>query len=494
MRYILSFDQGTTSSRSIIFDENGKTIASAQAEHTQIFPNSGWVEHDPNEIWLRQSQTAIEALDKSGLTAKDIAAIGVTNQRETTVLWDRETGEPIMNAIVWQDRRTSAFCDSIRAKHGNLIRRKTGLEVDAYFSASKIRWMLDNVAGARELANMGKLAFGTIDSWLVWKLTNGGLHVTDVSNASRTMLFDITKLSWDGELLEIFDIPERLLPEIRTSSEVYGEVESIEELSGIPIAGIAGDQQAALFGQACFEKGATKTTYGTGCFMLQNIGPEPIGSEHRLLTTVAWKIGDRTEYALEGSVFIGGAVIQWLRDSLGIIKTSADVEALAKSVDNNGGVYFVPAFAGLGTPYWDQDARGTIIGLTRGTGSAHIARAALESIAFQTADLLDAVRSDSKIDLAEILVDGGAVSNDLLMQFQADVLQIPVVRSANSEATALGAAYLAGLAVDVWNSTSELADHRKIDRIFEPQMNADKAAKLRSRWNEAVRRSLGWNK
>ncbi len=488
MSYILALDQGTTSSRAIIFDHDGDTIAVSQREYTQIYPQSGWVEHDPDEIWRSQIETAAEALGKAGLGAADIAAVGITNQRETAVIWDRATGAPIHNAIVWQDRRTAGICDAVRASHGETIRRKTGLETDAYFSASKIKWLLDNVEGARSRAEAGELAFGTIDTWLVWRLTGGRLHITDVSNASRTMLFDIGTLDWDDELLAIFDVPRAILPEVRSSSEVYGEVESPAELRGIRMAGIAGDQQAALFGQACFDAGSTKNTYGTGCFMLQNVGPSPVGSNNRLLSTVGWKIGGVTEYALEGSVFIGGAVIQWLRDSLGIIATSAEVEALAASVPDNGGVYFVPAFAGLGSPYWDQDARGAITGLTRGTGRAHIARAAVESIAFQTADLLTAMNADSGIHLTELRVDGGATANNALLQFQADILQIPVVRSKTAETTALGAAYLAGLAVGFWLSKSDLAHHWQADRRFEPGMPIVKSERLLTEWAEAVRR------
>lgn len=488
MSYILALDQGTTSSRAIIFDHDGNTIAVGQKEYTQIYPQNGWVEHDPDEIWRSQIETAAGALAKAGLGSADIAAIGITNQRETTVIWDRATGVPIHNAIVWQDRRTAGICDAVRASHGETIRRKTGLETDAYFSASKIKWLLDNVPDARRRAEAGELAFGTIDTWLVWRLTAGRLHITDVSNASRTMLFDINTLDWDDELLAIFDVPRAILPDVRSSSEVYGEVETPVELSGISIAGIAGDQQGALFGQACFDAGSTKNTYGTGCFMLQNVGPSPVGSDNRLLSTVAWQIGGVTEYALEGSVFIGGAVIQWLRDSLGIIAASAEVEALAASVPDNGGVYFVPAFAGLGSPYWDQDARGTITGLTRGTGRAHIARAAVESIAFQTADLLTAMNADSGSHLSELRVDGGATANDALLQFQADILQIPVVRSKTSETTALGAAYLAGLATGFWLSKSDVAHHWQAERRFDPQMPMVEAERLLTEWAEAVRR------
>ena len=494
MSYILALDQGTTSSRSIIFDHDGNTISVGQQEYTQIFPQSGWVEHDPEEIFRSQSETAIEALRKAGLAAADVAAVGITNQRETTVIWDRETGVPVYNAIVWQDRRTSDWCSRFRESHADVIKQKTGLECDAYFSASKIAWLLNNVEGARQRARIGELAFGTIDTWLVWRLTNGRLHITDPSNASRTMLYNINSLEWDSEMLDIFDIPHTLLPEVRSSSEIYGEIETPVELKGIKIAGIAGDQQAALFGQACFETGSTKNTYGTGCFMLQNVGERAVVSDHRLLSTIGWQIDGRTEYALEGSVFIGGAVIQWLRDSLGVISDSSEVEALAASVSNNGGVYFVPAFAGLGTPHWDQDARGLIIGLTRGTGKAHIARAAVESIAFQTADLLSAMNADSGVNLTELRVDGGATRNDRLLQFQADILQIPVVRSATSETTALGAAYLAGLAVGFWLSKIELAQHWRSDRRFEPAMDRSTARSLVSQWHDAVQRSLHWHR
>ena len=493
MPYILALDQGTTSSRAIVFDSDSRIISIAQKEFTQIFPRAGWVEHNPQEIWETQKNTTIEALQKANLSAKDIAAVGITNQRETTILWNRKTGEPIYNAIVWQDRRTSAFCDEIRKNYVDLIREKTGLEVDAYFSASKINWILENIPNAQEQAESGEICFGTVDSWLIWKLTYGKTHITDVSNASRTMLFNINALSWDKELLEIFKVPHQILPEVRSSSEIYGEVGAIEELKGVVIAGNAGDQQAALFGQLCFEEGLSKNTYGTGCFLLQNIGEKPVESKNRLLTTVAWQIGGRTEYALEGSVFIGGAVIGWLRDSLQIIENSSDVEALANSVEDNGGVYFVPAFAGLGAPHWNQDARGLIIGLTRGTGKAHIARAALESIAYQTADLLDAMHADSSIKLTELRVDGGAAKNDSLLQFQADILQIPVVRSSITETTALGAAYLAGLSVGFWKSKNELPSYRETDEKFEPKMKSVKSNELRKRWFEATQRALNWS-
>jgi len=493
MSYILALDQGTTSSRAIVFDWQSQTIAVAQKEFTQIYPQSGWVEHNPFAIWETQTETAIEALRKANLTARDISAVGITNQRETTIIWNRKTGEPIGNAIVWQDRRTSAFCDEIREAHAALIRRKTGLEVDAYFSASKTNWILENVPNARRQAENGELCFGTVDSWLVWKLTNGEKHLTDVSNASRTMLFNIETLDWDDELLEIFRVPRGILPAVFSSSEIYGEVKTPGELAGIKISGVAGDQQAALFGQLCTEKGLSKSTYGTGCFLLQNIGTEIKKSENNLLTTVAWQIGDKVEYALEGSVFIGGAVVGWLRDSLQIIENSSDVEALANSVADNGGVYFVPAFAGLGAPHWNQDARGLIIGLTRGTVKAHIVRAAFESIAFQVADLADAMRADSGIELKELRVDGGATRNDSLLQFQADVLQIPVVRSGITETTALGAAYLAGLAVGFWKSKENLKNHWQTDKVFTPQMPSAKANELRGTWNEAIKRALDWN-
>ncbi|MEP7077267.1 MAG: glycerol kinase GlpK [Acidobacteriota bacterium] len=492
MTLILAFDQGTTSCRSIIFDGTGDIVASEQREFTQQYPQPGWIEHDPLEIWQTQLETATAVLRKASLSASDISAVGITNQRETTILWDRQTGDPICNAIVWQDRRTASACGEIRENRGDLIKRKTGLEVDAYFSASKIAWILENIGGVRRRAENGEIAFGTVDTWLVWKLTNGRLHITDVSNASRTMLYDIHRLDWEDELLEIFRIPRSILPEVRSSSEVYGEIETPDELKGIPIAGIAGDQQAALFGQLCFGTGAAKNTYGTGCFMLQNTGTSPVVSQNRLLTTVGWQIRGETYYALEGSVFIGGAVIQWLRDSLGIIERSADVESLAASAADNGGVFFVPAFAGLGAPHWDQEARGLIIGLTRGTDKAHIARGALESIAYQTADLLTAMRADTNIELKELRVDGGATVNELLMQFQADILQIPVVRSKTMETTALGAAYLAGLAVGYWRSPNELAEHWEADKRFEPQMRESKSHELLAKWHEAVKRSMKW--
>lgn len=495
MKYILALDQGTTSSRAVVFDERSRIVASAQKEFTQIFPKSGWVEHDPGEIWAAQTETALEAIARAGLEARDIAAAGIANQRETALLWDKKTGAPIHNAIVWQDRRTARFCTEIKKEFGDFIRRKTGLETDAYFSASKIRWLLENVPGASEKAAAGELLFGTIDTWLVWKFTGGRRHLTDASNASRTLLFDIRNLTWDEELLEIFQIPASVLPEVRSSSEVYGEIETPDKLRGIKISGIAGDQQAALFGQTCFDEKTAKNTYGTGCFLLQNTGGRgAVQSKNKLLTTVAWQLGagENVKYALEGSVFIGGAVVGWLRDFIEIIKDSDEIEALAGSVEDTGGVYFVPAFAGLGAPFWNQEARGLIIGLTRGTGKAHIARAALESIAFQTADLLEAMQKDSGAALGELRADGGASRNDSLLQFQSDILQIPVVRSKIIETTALGAAYLAGLAVGFWNSPEDLKNHRREDKRFEPGMPAPEAAERRERWSEAVRRSLNW--
>ena len=490
MKAILALDQGTTSSRAIVFNHDGAILAIAQQEFRQIFPQSGWVEHDANEIWQTQLDTAQAALKKSGLGATDIAAIGITNQRETTLLWDRKTGQPIHNAIVWQDRRTAAFCDSLKAAgRGPEVQERAGLVIDAYFSGSKVRWLLDNVPGARERAERGELAFGTMDSWLVWRLTNGERHIIDVSNASRTMLYNL-RGHWDDELLSMLGVPRSVLPEVRSSSEVYGETTLLG--SPIRISGIAGDQQAALFGQNCFERGLAKNTYGTGCFMLMNIGSEPQISQNQLLTTVAWQIGDKTEYALEGSVFIGGAAVQWLRDGLGIIKTSSEVETLAATVPDSGGVYLVPAFAGLGAPHWDQYARGVITGITRGTSAAHIARAALEGIAFQVADVLEVMKLDSGIPMNGLRVDGGASANDMLMQFQADILQVPVVRPTVIETTALGAAYLAGLAVGFWKDREEVSRGWQAERTFEPRMSADEAGHRRSRWQRALDRAREW--
>ena len=492
MKYILALDQGTTSSRAILFDHAGTIRAAAQKEFTQIFPRPGWVEHDADEIWLTQSSVARSVLKKARVQADQIAAIGITNQRETTVVWDRETGQPVGNAIVWQDRRTAAYCDQLRKRGlAAKVRKKTGLVLDPYFSGTKLRWILQNVAGARRQAQTGRLAFGTVDSWLVWKLTGGRRHVTDVSNASRTMLFNLKTLDWDDELLKLMDIPRSLLPEVRSSSEVYGESNLLSK--PVPIAGMAGDQQAALFGQVCTRPGLVKNTYGTGCFMLMNTGSKPIPSKHKLLTTVAWRIGNRTEYALEGSVFIAGAVVQWLRDGLGLIKKSSDVEKLARSVPDNGGVYLVPAFAGLGAPHWDPYARGIMAGLTRGCSAGHVARAALESMAFQTHDLLQAMEADSGIKLKELRVDGGAAANDLLMEFQAGLLDVPVVRPEVTETTALGAAYLAGLAVGFWKNQDDIARHWHAEKKFKPSMKAAQRKEWLAGWNKALLRAKGWH-
>ncbi|MFL5773110.1 MAG: glycerol kinase GlpK, partial [Flavisolibacter sp.] len=470
--YILALDQGTTSSRAMVFDKSGKIKSVAQKEFTQIYPRPGWVEHDPSEIWTSQVAVATEAILKGGSSPAEIAAIGITNQRETTVLWEKSTGKPIYNAIVWQDRRTASYCDDLRAKgHDVQIREKTGLLLDAYFSATKIRWILDNVSGAQKKAESGDLLFGTIDSWLLWNLTSGSVHATDVSNASRTLLFNIHSLEWDAGLLKLFNIPKHILPEVRSSSEVYGETAGKLFAARIPVGGMAGDQQAALFGQMCNQKGMVKNTYGTGCFMLMNIGDKVVMSKNKLVTTVAWKINDKVSYALEGSIFIGGAVVQWLRDGLGIIKNSNEVESLASGVPDNGGVYMVPAFAGMGAPYWNQHARGTIVGITRGTTSAHLARAALESIAFQTMDVLKAMEADAGIRISELRVDGGATIDDLLMQLQADILQAKVVRPVITETTALGAAFLAGLAVGFWKDVEEIQSQWQVSNIFQPSVS-----------------------
>jgi glycerol kinase len=493
MSFILALDQGTTSSRAILFDHSGAIRATAQKEFRQIFPQAGWVEHDPLDIWGSQIEVARSVLIQAGLRARDVAALGITNQRETTIVWDRKTGAPIHNAIVWQDRRTAGFCDQLKqAGYADLIRRKTGLVIDAYFSGSKLRWLLDHVDGARERAQRGELVFGTVDSWLLWNLSGGALHVTDPSNASRTMLFNLHSGTWDDELLAALGVPRQMLPEVRSSSEIYGHTAPGVFESPVPIAGIAGDQQSALFGQNCFTRGMAKNTYGTGCFMLMNIGTAPLPSRHQLITTVAWTAQGKTEYALEGSVFIGGAVVQWLRDGLGIIKSSSEVEALAASVSDCGGVYLVPAFAGLGAPHWDQYARGTLTGLTRGTTVGHIARAALEGIAFQVADVLEVMKDDSEIDVSELRVDGGAAANNLLMQFQADLLGVPVVRPKVLETTALGAAYLAGLAIGYWKDRGELRAAWQTDRIFTPQKSADEVAHRRRRWAEALNRARDW--
>jgi glycerol kinase len=493
LSYVLALDQGTTSSRAILFDREGAVRSAAQREFKQIFPQAGWVEHDPEEIWASQLSVAVEALGRAELNAADVVAIAITNQRETTVVWDRETGKAVHNAIVWQDRRTAGFCDQLKAAgQESFIQQRTGLLVDSYFSGTKIRWILDNVPQARRLADAGRLAFGTIDSWLIWKLTEGKLHITDISNASRTMLFNIHTCRWDDEILKLLDIPASLLPSVRASSEVYGLVASSLGLASIPIAGIAGDQQASLFGQRCTLPGLTKNTYGTGCFMLQNTGADPVPSSNRLVTTVAWKIGDVVDYALEGSVFIGGAVVQWLRDGLRLVQSSAEFQELANSVRDNGGVYFVPAFVGLGAPHWDHFARGSIFGITRGTTGGHIARAALESIAYQVADLLEAMQRDAGTPLHQLRVDGGAACNETLLQFQADILGIPVVRPAVTETTALGAAYLAGIAVGLWRNAGEIAILPVNEKRFEPRMPRSQAEALRERWNEALSRTKGW--
>jgi glycerol kinase len=491
MKYILSLDQGTTSSRAILFDHAGSIVSVAQKEFPQIFPKPGWVEHDPRDIWSSQAGVAAEVLTKASVGAADVAAIGITNQRETTIVWDRFTGKPIHNAIVWQDRRTAGVCDRLRArKLDRVIRKKTGLVIDAYFSATKVQWILQNVRGARERAKAGDLAFGTVDTWLIWNLTGGKVHVTDASNASRTMLYDISKGDWDDELLKLFGVPRSMLPEVRSSSEVYGMTNLLG--TPIPIAGIAGDQQAALFGQACTKPGMAKNTYGTGCFMLMNTGTKRIASKNNLLTTVAWRIGDRTEYALEGSIFIAGAVVQWLRDGLEFFRSAAEVEALAASVSDTGGVYLVPAFAGLGAPHWDQYARGTIVGLTRGTTKAHLALAALEGIVLQVMDVLKAMEADAGIKLKELRVDGGASANDLLMQLQADLLNVPVVRPKVAETTALGAAYLAGLAVGFWKNQADIARQWQVDKRFKPAMKTAARSKITKGWERALSRAKAW--
>ncbi len=491
-KYILALDQGTTSSRAMVFNKDGNIVALAQKEFTQYYPQPGWVEHNAKEIWSSQATVLAEAVLKAGIKAIDIAAIGITNQRETTILWDRETGAPVYNAIVWQDRRTADFCDELKKKgKEKMIQEKTGLLIDAYFSATKIKWILDNVEGAREKAGNGKLAFGTVDSWLLWNLTGGTVHVTDITNASRTMLFNIHTQQWDDELLGLFDIPHELLPEVKSSSEVYGETSRQLLAAKIPVAGIAGDQQAALFGQMCTQKGMVKNTYGTGCFMLMNIGDKPIISKNKLITTIAWKIGDKVQYALEGSIFIGGAVVQWLRDGLGIISSSSEVEKKASNVKDNGGVYLVPAFAGLGAPHWNQHARGMIVGLTRGTTNEHISRAALESIALQTMEVLNAMEADAGTKIKELRVDGGATADDLLLQIQADVLKTDVIRPKITETTAIGAAYLAGLAVGFWKNTEEIQQQWVADRVFTPS-EKNNAKDLIKGWHRAVKACIAW--
>ena len=488
-QYILALDQGTSSSRAIVFDHDGNICSVAQQEFTQYFPQPGWVEHNPMEIWSSEAAVIAEAITRMGINGKNLAAIGITNQRETTLVWDAETGAPVYNAIVWQDRRTSAFCDSL--KEQGLVdksREKTGLIIDAYFSGTKIKWILDNVPGARERAQAGQLRFGTVDSWLVWQLTRGEVHVTDVTNASRTMLFNINTLQWDQELMDLFGIPASLMPAVKSSSEVYGHTKTTLFAHEVPIAGIAGDQQAALFGQMCTAPGSVKNTYGTGCFLLMNTGNKPILSKNNLLTTIAWKIGDTVNYALEGSIFVGGSVVQWLRDGLGIIRSSGEIEALASTVPDNGGVYFVPALTGMGAPYWDQYAHGVICGITRGTTAAHIARAALEGIAFQTMDIVKAMEKDAGVPLAELKVDGGASRNNLMMQFQADILGASVVRPVVTETTAMGACYLAGLAVGYWNSLEEIKAQWQVERCFKPS-GADMMA-VKEGWVDAINRTI----
>ena len=493
MKCVLALDQGTTSSRAILFDRTGRIRASAQREFKQYFPQPGWVEHNPEEIWETQQQSAFHAMHQAGVHAEDIAAIGITNQRETTILWDRKTGQPIHNAIVWQDRRTADICAQLKADGLEpLYREKTGLPLDPYFSGSKIKWLLDHVEGARSLARRGELAFGTIDSWLIWKLTRGALHITDASNASRTLLFNIYEQKWDEELLEQLTIPRSILPTVHSSSEIYSAVDNHLCECGCPIASIAGDQHAALFGQSCFTPGSAKNTYGTGCFMLMNTGDKPVTSKNQLITTTAWSRGGEIRYALEGSVFIGGAVVQWLRDELQIIKSAGEIEALARQVDDTAGVYFVPAFAGLGAPYWDPHARGMLIGLSRGAGKAHIARAALESMCFQSMEVLLAMEKDAGLPIDILRVDGGASANNLLMQIQADLMQIPVERPEMIETTAFGAAALAGLAVGFWNNLDEIETTRETDRIFEPQISKDEAHARLALWQQAVKRCSDW--
>ncbi len=490
-RYILALDQGTSSSRAIVFDKDGQAKAVAQKEFTQIFPKPGWVEHNPMEIWSSQAAVIAEAITSIDINGLDIAGIGITNQRETTIVWDAETGEPVYNAIVWQDRRTSEYCDSLKEKGlTDTIRSKTGLIIDAYFSATKIRWILENVPHAREKAEQGKLRFGTVDTWLIWMLTRGDVHVTDVSNASRTMVYNIHDLCWDQELLDLFGIPESMMPQVKSSSEVYGYTKTTLFAHEVPVAGIAGDQQAALFGQMCTDPGSVKNTYGTGCFLLMNTGTKPITSSNNLLTTIAWKIGNEVNYALEGSIFVAGSVVQWLRDGLGIIKSSSEVEALAASVPDNGGVYYVPALTGLGAPYWDQYAKGCIYGLSRGTTAAHIARAALEGIAFQTMDIVNAMEKDAGVRLAELKVDGGASRNNLLMQFQADILSTSVIRPKVTETTALGAAYLAGLAVGFWESIDHIKSQWAVETAFVPKAEDADIRTLKEGWKDAINRTL----
>ncbi|MCC5833843.1 MAG: glycerol kinase GlpK [Opitutales bacterium] len=492
-KYIIAFDQGTTSSRSIVFNHNGEIVTVAQKEFEQIYPRPGWVEHDPMEIWSSQSSTAAEAISRANLSRNDIAAVGLTNQRETTIVWDRDTGRPVYNAIVWQDRRTADYCRKLREEGlEKVVSEKTGLRIDPYFAGTKVRWILENVRGAREKAQKGKLLFGTVDSWLLWQLTGRKVHATDITNASRTLFYNIEKDGWDPELLEMFEVPESMLPEIRSSSEVYGEVEGKLYPGGAPIAGMAGDQHAALFGQACFAPGMAKNTYGTGCFLLMNTGEKPVRSKNNLLTTVAWRIGNKTEYALEGSVFIGGAVVQWIRDELQLVRTAQELDELAATVKDANGLFLVPAFAGLGAPHWDPYARGAALGMTRGTNRAHFCRAALESIAFQSADLITCMEKDSGLTLKELRVDGGASRSEPLLQFQADLLQEKVVRPKCVETTAMGAAYLAGLAVGFWDNRDTITRNWETDRVFEPDREADEMKALRKGWGRALERSKNW--
>ena len=490
-KYLLALDQGTTSSRAIIFDKEGHIKAKAQKEFTQLFPQPGWVEHNPKEIWQSQSAVIVEAMTKMGITEESIAGIGITNQRDTTIVWDAETGEPVYNAIVWQDRRTSAYCDELKRKGlVDRVHEKTGLFIDAYFSGTKIKWILENVPGARRKAEAGLLRFGNVDAWLIWKLTNGTVHATDVSNASRTMLFNINTLQWDEDLLKLLDIPVSLLPEVKSSSEIYGSAQLESWKSTVPIAGVAGDQQAALFGQMCIKPGSVKNTYGTGCFIMLNTGKQVVMSQNNLLTTVAWKIGNEVNYALEGSVYVGGSVVQWLRDGLGIIRKSSEIEELARSVPDSGGVFFVPALTGLAAPYWDQYARGTIVGLTRGTTAAHIARAALEGIAFQVYDIVQAMARDLGAPLEELKVDGGASANELMLQFQSDLLAVKVIRPLVTETTAQGAAFLAGLAVGYWKSIEQVKGLWKEESVFSPSKDDTKISQAIEGWHDAVRRTL----
>jgi glycerol kinase len=494
-KFILSLDQGTTSSRALLFDKGGNIRSVAQKEFKQIFPKPGWVEHDPNEIWSSQVAVAAEAMSKLGINGTYVAGIGITNQRETTIVWDKRTGEPIYNAIVWQDRRTSGYCDELKDRGlAEKIREKTGLVIDAYFSGTKIKWILDNVKGAREKAERGELAFGTVDSWLVWKLTQGRTHITDVTNASRTMLYNITKLEWDKEMLDLMNIPKSMMPQVKSSSEVYDHTNTTFFASKVPIAGIAGDQQAALFGQMCVEKGMVKNTYGTGCFILMNTGEKPFISKNNLVTTIAWQIEGKTYYALEGSIFIGGAVVQWLRDGLGIIKSSSDVEALARQVEDSGDLYLVPSFTGMGAPHWDQYARGLMVGISRGTTRAHIARAALEGIAYQSMDVINVMEKDTGIQQKSLRVDGGASANNLLMQFQSDIINTKVERPKIIETTALGAAYLAGLATRFWENLDEVKQQWQLDKSFEPRLTEEETRIRKEKWADAVERAKSWTK